>query len=388
MDPDGGDHAGREGSRRRTASLGVLAKPVERTAVRQNLAVLRDADPPNQFDSMFVEYEGEGPPVELRIYEDRSKSILSKNTSPDLGFSYSVNAYRGCFHGCAYCYARRTHEYLGFTAGVDFERRLLVKRDAASLLRKAFESPRWKGELVLFSGNTDAYQPLESRYGLTRACLEVCLEYRNPVHVITKSPLVERDVELLAALTEQAHCGVTVSIPFWDVEQARAIEPYVATPARRLAVVKKLSQAGIPVSVNVAPVIPGLNDDQIPRVLEAAAENGARSAAFILLRLPGAVAPVFEARLRQAFPDRAERVLARMRETHGGKLNDAQFFDRMRGHGNYAEAIERLFLVTSRRLGLATGMSSPADGRGRPAREPEASVKVRREAPGTQLKLF
>jgi DNA repair photolyase len=275
----------------------------------------------------------------LLVYEDATRSVLARNDSPDLGFRWSVNPYRGCYHGCAYCYARPSHERLGFGSGTDFERRLVVKQRVAELLRAELCKPSWRSELILLSGNTDCYQPLEAAYRLTRACLQVCLEARNPVHVITKAPLVERDVDLLAALASRGAASVSISVPFFDPVLARAIEPGVATPARRFRTIRRLAEAGVPVGVNVAPVIPGLTDDQIPRILEASAEAGASTASMILLRLPGNVESVFLERMRSVFPERLDRVTARLREARGGVLDDARFGSRMRGKGPYAQEI-------------------------------------------------
>jgi DNA repair photolyase len=311
------------------------------------------SNPPNPWSSTAVEYLGEPPRQPLQIFEDHSRSILARNASPDLGFRYSVNPYRGCQHACAYCYARPTHEYLSFGAGTDFETKIVVKPRAPELLRAALAAASWRAELVVFSGNTDCYQPLEASYELTRRCLEVCAERRNPVGVITKAPLVERDIDVLQELARRASLSVTVSVPFWDEEMARAVEPWVATPRRRLRTVERLAAAGIDVGVNVAPVIPGLNDADIGRILHAAREAGARHAGYVLLRLPGSVKGVFEARLRDALPLRAERVLARIREIRGGALYDARFGHRQRGEGTYAGMIATLFETTARRLGLA-----------------------------------
>ncbi|HEY4183581.1 MAG TPA: PA0069 family radical SAM protein [Polyangia bacterium] len=310
------------------------------------------ANPPNPWASTSVEYLEGAPEMKLEIYEDSARSILAKNDSPDVGFSYSVNPYRGCFHACAYCYARPGHEYLSFGAGTDFDRKIVVKIRAPELLRAAFRKKSWKREVVMFSGVTDCYQPIEASYRITRGCLQVCAEAANPVGIITKAPLVERDIDVLQELARVASVRVIVSVPFWDEQKARAIEPFVATPARRMRIVKKLAESGIPVGVNVAPIIPGLNDEDIPRVLTAARDAGATSAGCVLLRLPGPVAQVFEERLRAAMPLRVERVLHRIRETRGGALNDPRFGSRGHGEGAYAMAIQRLFTATATRLGL------------------------------------
>ncbi|HEU4383331.1 MAG TPA: PA0069 family radical SAM protein [Anaeromyxobacteraceae bacterium] len=313
------------------------------------------ANPPNPWESASVEWLGEPPLARLEVFEDATREILSRNDSPDVPFTWSVNPYRGCAHGCAYCYARPTHEYLGFGAGTDFETRIAVKLRAPELLRAAFERPVWRGEPVAFSGVTDPYQPLEAAYRLTRACLAVCAEYRNPVGVITKAPLVERDLDLLAELHRTASVRVTISLPFVDPVRARALEPWAASPARRLVAVERLARAGIPVGVNVAPVIPGLNDEEIPRVLAAAAAAGARRAGWLLLRLPGSTRAVFAERLRAALPERAERILHGIRETRDGRLYDARFGWRGRGEGTRAEAIASLFDLSARRLGFESG---------------------------------
>jgi DNA repair photolyase len=481
----------------------------------RTVRVIPAQNPPNRFASSLVEYFDElpGPEVELSIYEDHTKQVLAENDSPDVGFRYSINPYRGCFHGCAYClagetqilmadgsskplgdvragdevvgtepwggqrrfaptrvldhwatakrayrvrldsgteliasgdhrfltpqgwryviapgrnkdarlhleerdtclgpgkvrlkarglfrsgprevaasaagnvarvealgvslplfdittvsgdfvangvvshncYARPTHEYLSFGAGTDFERKIVVKPSAPALLREAFEKKSWQGELIMLSGNTDCYQPLENSYRLTRGILEVCVEYRNPVHIITKSPLVERDIDLLQRLGAEASVGVSVSIPFWNVETARKMEPFVTTPARRMKAVQRLAAAGIPVTVNIAPMILGLGDRDMPAILEAAAAAGARGANLIPLRLPGAVKEVFSERLQSAFPLSAEKVLRRTREMRGGKLYDSRFGKRMNPEGEFYETVQRLFDTTCQRLGL------------------------------------
>ena len=340
-------------------------------------------NPPNPWRKEQVSYAEGEPTVELTVFEDQTRNILSDNDSPDVGFKYSINPYRGCLHGCAYCYARPTHEYLGFGAGADFERKIVVKPRAPELLRGAFEKKSWLGELILFSGNTDCYQPLEANYELTRRCLGVCLEYKNPLHVITKAALVERDADILAELSAIGSASVTITIPFWDAAVARAIEPLVPTPKRRIETVRRLTERGIPVSVNIAPLIPGLSDRDIVHVLEAAHDAGAVSAAMIPLRLPGSAEAVFSERLREAFPLAAEKVLTRVREMRGGKLNDPRFGSRMQGQGAYLEAVRALFDGTARRLGLATrevGMRHDSD--------PRPTTFSRPTDAGGQLRLF
>jgi DNA repair photolyase len=337
------------------------------------------SNPPNPWATTDVDYLGDAPEVFLQVFEDRTKNILATNDSPDLGFRWSVNPYRGCFHACAYCYARPGHEYLSFGAGTDFDRKIVVKPDAPELLRAAFERPSWKGEFVLFSGVTDCYQPLEASYRITRGLLEVCAEYKNPAGIITKSPLVERDLDVLLELHRVTELGVTISIPFWNAENARAIEPYVATPQRRIRTIERLARAGLRVGVNVAPLIPGLGDEDIAKILSAAKEAGAVRAGFVFLRLPGPVKQVFQERLRQALPLRADKVLSRVREARGGKLYDARFGTRQRGEGRYAEAALALFEATAKRLGLETSHEKGA--------AVESSF-VRPPKPRRQLSLF
>lgn len=288
----------------------------------------------------------------VELYEDATSSILTRNDSPDLGFRFSVNPYRGCNHGCAYCYARPTHEYLSWGAGTDFDTKLLVKRDAPRLLREAFDRPSWKGEVVMFSGVTDCYQPIEASLRLTRACLEVCAEYRNPVSIVTKGVLIERDLDVLTRLHREASVSVAISVPIWDPKLARAIEPGVATPKRRIETIRALSKAGLRVGVMVAPIIPAVSDEGLVEVLEAAHEAGARFAGYVLLRLPSSVKDVFTRRVQEALPLRAEKILHRVRETRNGKLYDARYGVRGRGEGPYAEAIAAAFEATTRRLGF------------------------------------
>jgi DNA repair photolyase len=313
-------------------------------------------NPTNRFETVALDYdEGEAPNAELEVIEDQSRSILATNDSPDVGFRWSVNPYRGCLHACAYCFARPSHEYLSFGAGTDFERKIVVKPRAPELLRAAFERRTWTGERVVFSGVTDCYQPLEAKLRLTRGCLEVCAEYRNPVGIITKSPVIERDVDVLQELARHASVRVSVSIPFWDREVARALEPVVTTPARRMRIVETLAKAGIPVGVSVSPVVPGLSDEDIPRVLARAANAGATHAFFVLLRLPGAVKHVFERALREKLPLCADKVLRRLREAHRDKLYNPAYGRRQTGEGAYAEAIAALFASAAKRHGLDAG---------------------------------
>jgi DNA repair photolyase len=333
------------------------------------------SNPPNPWESVHAEWLGEPPAAKLEVYEEEARSIIAENDSPDVGFRFSVNPYRGCFHSCAYCYARPTHQYLGWGSGTDFDRKIVAKVNAPERLRRELRRPSWRGDTLVFSGVTDCYQPLEAVYGLTRKCLETCLEFRNPVGVVTKGALVRRDAELLAALAREADATVYFSIPFADERTARAIEPNVATPAQRLEALAALSKAGVPTGVAVAPVIPGLNDSDIPKVLARAREAGASKAFLTLLRLPAETRPVFEERLVQAFPDRAAKIFSNLEQTRGGKRNESRFGDRMEGVGPRWKAIETLFEVEARRLGFAT------EG------EPEHTSTFRRPGPA-QAGLF
>jgi DNA repair photolyase len=298
--------------------------------------------------------EGTGAgPRPTRIFRDPARTILTRNLSPDVGFDWSLNPYRGCEHGCVYCYARPTHEYLGFSAGLDFESRILARTGAADLLRKELASPRWEPQTIVMSGVTDPYQPVEGRLGITRACLEVMAECRHPVAVITKSHRVLRDLDLLRTLAEVGAAHVTVSLTTLDRSLQRALEPRASSPRRRLEAIQGLADAGIPVAVNVAPIIPGLTDHEIPALLEAGAEAGARSAGFVLLRLPHGVKELFVAWLAEHAPDRAGKVLGRIRDTRDGVLYRSPFGERMKGTGPYARQMEQLFKVSARRYGLA-----------------------------------
>lgn len=336
-------------------------------------------NPENRYEQIRVEMEPETEepaPVPTVFYRDTSRSVLAENESPDVGFRFSLNPYRGCEHGCVYCYARPSHEYLSFSAGLDFESRIMVKEDAPELLRQAFLAPRWQPQTVALSGNTDCYQPVERHLQLTRRCLEVFREFRNPVGVVTKSALVTRDVDLLADLALHDAAHVLVSVTSLDSDLARRMEPRAARPDKRLAALQTLSAAGVPTGVMVAPVIPGLNDAEIPRILQAAAAAGARSASWVLLRLPRPIDDLFAAWLAEHFPERRERVLGRIRQCRAGHINDSHFGRRMRGEGVYAEQIAALFRSAARRHGLE-----------RPLPPLDASAFRRPARPGEQLRL-
>jgi DNA repair photolyase len=320
-------------------------------------------NPPNRFEKSHREHELEQVEgdddyldtlrhPQTQFLDDHSRSLICHNNSPDVGFEVSLNPYRGCEHGCIYCYARPTHEFLGFSAGLDFETRILVKRQAPMLLRRELSAPGWEPRALGLSGVTDPYQPAERHFRLTRGCLEVLAEFRQAVTVVTKNRLVARDVDLLAELARHMAAGVMVSITTLDAELARELEPRTTRPEGRLAAMRTLSDAGIPTGVMVAPVIPGLTEHELPRILEAAAQAGARHAGYVLLRLPMAVAPLFDEWLRQHRPAAREKVLGRIRSTREGRLNDSRFGVRMRGEGPIADLIRQVFHVHCRQLGL------------------------------------
>lgn len=336
-------------------------------------------NPPNPWAASEIAWDDGPPPTRITVLEDATRGILSENDAEEvLGFRWSLNPYRGCMHACAYCYARPTHEYLGMGAGTDFDTRIVAKRRAPALLRAAFDRPSWRGERIAFSGGTDAWQPLEAQLRLTRGCLEVCAAYRNPISIVTKSALIERDLDLLTELHRHGAVRVAISLPFLDPARARALEPWAPAPARRLQTLEALARAGLAPAVLVAPVIPGL-DDELPRVLAAARAAGAERATWAPLRLPGSVAPVFEARLREALPDAADRILHLVREVHGGELGEPAKGPRRRNAGPYAEVVADLFRVAAARAGLA-----PLDDDA-----PEPPTPFRRPEPRSpQLSLF
>lgn len=318
-------------------------------------------NPPNRFTLKSVEIDLDAlddvererlAHPETRYIVERAGSIISENASPDIPFRYSLNPYRGCLHGCAYCYARPTHEYLGYNAGLDFETRIVVKENAPDLLRDWLARPKYIPEPIMFSGVTDCYQPCERDYRLTRACLEVALEARQPISLITKNALILRDLDLLREMSTFRILHVAVSITTLDLELARTMEPRTSTPTARLRAVRELSAAGVPVCVMVAPIIPGLNDSEIPAILEAARDAGAVTASHILLRLPLTVGPVFLEWVDRCRPEMRTRIEGRLREARGGKLNDTRFGARMRGEGAMAEQVRALFRLFQQRLGL------------------------------------
>lgn len=306
---------------------------------------------------------------------DHSRSIMATNDSPDVGFDASINPYRGCEHGCIYCYARPTHEYLGFSSGLDFETRILVKHEAPQLLRKALSSPRWIPRVVALSGVTDPFQPIERRLQLTRRCLAVLTEFRNPVAIITKNFLVTRDADYLSDLPRHRAVAVYLSITTLDPDLCARLEPRTSRPAKRLAAIHQLTERGIPTGVMVAPVIPGLTDAEMPAILKSAAAAGARFAAKTPLRLPHAVGPLFENWLESHYPDRKNKILNRIRAIRGGRLNDPNFGSRMEGSGIFAEQISKLFEIACKKAGLSR------EG-------PALSTAHFRRAEGSQINLF
>ncbi|HEY4248950.1 MAG TPA: PA0069 family radical SAM protein [Lacunisphaera sp.] len=323
-------------------------------------------NPPNRFDRIHVEPDGEWldaefaetgsiPHPRTQFFDDSTESILVHHNSPDLGAGWGLNPYRGCEHGCAYCYARPYHDYLGWSGGMEFETKIMVKRRAPELLRSELSSPKWKPQPIGMSGVTDCYQPAERRFRLTRTCLEVLAEFRQPVGIITKNFLVTRDLDLLENLARHDCAHVTITITTLDAELAGKLEPRAARPEHRLRAIRLLSDAGVPVGVNVAPVIPGLTDHELAGILEAAAKAGATSANYVVLRLPHSVKDVFLQWLDTHEPGKKDRVLSRIRDLRGGKLYDATFGARMRGEGIFAEQIARMFSVAARRSGLNRG---------------------------------
>jgi DNA repair photolyase len=337
------------------------------------------ANPANRFELLQYEPDPEAEPdgsaPATQFFRDSSRTVIAYNDSPDVGFDASINPYRGCEHGCVYCYARPTHEYLGFSAGLDFETKIMVKEDAAELLRRELSSPHWKPQPLALSGVTDPYQPIERRLHLTRRCLEVLAEFRNPVVIITKNRLVTRDTDLLVELASHRAISVFVSVTTLDPELARTLEPRATAPKGRLAAIEKLAKAGVPVGTLIAPIIPGLTDHELPAIAAAVASAGARYAGYVMLRLPYAVTNLFTEWLKRHRPASKERVLGRIRDVRNGTLNDPRFGSRMRGEGVLAEQIRALFHLGCERAGLNQS-------------RPELSTAAFRRPQGTQCLLF
>lgn len=349
---------------------------------KQNLTQGRGTpeNPPNRFEKLVYvrdpeSIDPEEPSPKTQFLRDVSKSLISYNDSPDVGFEASINPYRGCEHGCIYCYARPYHEYLGFSSGLDFETKILVKENAPKLLSDELASKRWQPKVLAISGVTDPYQPIERKLQLTRQCLDVLAEFRNPVIIITKNQLVARDVDLLKELASFDAAAVCLSVTTLDAELARVMEPRTSTPANRLEAIQTLAEAGVPVRVLVAPIIPGLTDHETPSIIKAAAKAGASHAGYVVVRLPHSVGELFEGWLEEHFPDRKKKVLNRIREMRGGKLNDPNFGSRMKGEGVFADQIKSMFKLACRKSGIEGGGM-------------ELSVSAFRRPRGPQLSLF
>lgn len=343
-------------------------------------------NPANRFERIHAEVdetaEADLDPDEIvrpgpktQFFDDDSQSILSRNDSPDVPFTYGVNPYRGCEHGCAYCYARPFHEYLGWSSGLDFETKIMVKRRAPELLRAELSKPTWQPEPIAFSGATDCYQPAERQFRITRGCLEVALELRNPVSIVTKNRLITRDLDLLGGFATWNGAAVLITLTTLDADLASRLEPRAARPAARLETIRQLTAMGVPVSIMIAPIIPGLTDHEMPAILNAAAEAGAQSATMIVLRLPFQVKALFADWLETHVPTKKARVLARVREMRGGELNVTEWKTRMRGEGPHAENIRNLFVAARRRAGLQSNF-------------PTLNSAAFRRPGGTQLDLL
>ncbi len=310
-------------------------------------------NPTNRFETKSYEILEEEIDPERKIvtqfFRDTSKTALAKNDSPDIGFTYDVNPYRGCEHGCVYCYARPTHEYLGFSSGLDFETKIMVKPDIHLLLEKEFQKKNWKPSTVSIAGNTDCYQPIERKLELTRKCLEVFLKYKNPVGVITKNSLITRDIDILSELAKLNLVNTTITITTLDKDLQRSMEPRTSSPEQKLKAIEALAKAGINVGVSLAPVIPGLNDSEMPAILKRASEHGATFAFYTMVRLPFAVKDLFVEWLKREYPDRADKVINRIKDVREGKMNSAEFGKRMSGTGEIADSISQLFELTCRK---------------------------------------
>jgi DNA repair photolyase len=313
-------------------------------------------NPANRFEKIeYIPDEEEisnGVSPKTEYYRDSTRSIIAYNDSPDVGFDAGINPYRGCEHGCIYCYARPTHEYFGLSLGLDFETKIFVKEDAPHLLRTELLSPKWKPQAIALSGNTDPYQPAERHFQLTRECLRVLAEFRNPVGIVTKNYLVTRDIDILKTLSEYDAALVAVSVTTLDPNLARAMEPRTSQPEYRLKAIQKLSENGIPAMVLVAPVIPGLTDHEMVKIVQSAVDAGARQAGYIMLRLPYGVGALFQNWLERHYPDKKNKVLNRILSIRGGMLNTSEFYERMKGVGVYAEQVRKIFELSCRKAGI------------------------------------
>ncbi len=316
--------------------------------------------PSDEEDRFFADENREEQKVETKFYVDTTRDILAANDSPDIGFTYSINPYRGCEHGCIYCYARPSHEFLGFSSGLDFETKIMVKRDAPELLRQAFMKKRWEPQVVAMSGNTDCYQPVERTLKITRRCLEVFLEFRNPVGIVTKNFLITRDLDILSELAKLNLVSVAISITSLNQELTRKMEPRTSSPAKKLEAIEMLAKNAIPVGVLVAPVIPGLTDEEIPSILREVSTRGATFAGLQMIRLPYAVKDLFTDWVRREFPERENRIVTRIKDVRRGKMNSSNFKERMRGTGETAKAIHQLFYASCRKYHLGNGKSNLA----------------------------
>jgi DNA repair photolyase len=344
-------------------------------------------NPSNRFEELHFEADADadaslapedipdGRPTRTKYFKDKTQSVLTHNDSPDVGFDTGINPYRGCEHGCIYCYARPTHEYLGFSAGLDFESKIMVKEDAPKLLRAELSSPKWKPRVIAMSGNTDCYQPIEKKLEITRQCLAVFAESRHPVSIITKNHLVTRDIDLLQELAKHEATAVFISVTSLDADLARVMEPRTSMPMQRIEAIKKLSAAGIPVGVMVAPTIPGLTDHEMLSIVERATDAGAQFAGYTVVRLPYAVKDLFEKWLEVHAPGKKEKILNRIRAMRDGKLNDADFGSRMSGHGIFADQIDKTFDIACRKAGIL-------------GRRPNLSTAAFRKPTGAQLELL
>jgi DNA repair photolyase len=337
-------------------------------------------NPPNRFEKLHYEIDDEAerddgaPPTQY--YKDPTRTIIAHNDSPDVGFETSINPYRGCEHGCVYCFARPFHEYLGFSSGLDFETKIMVKEDAPELLRRELALPSWNPpKVIAISGVTDAYQPIERKTQLTRRCLEVLAEYRNPATIITKNHLITRDIDILSDMAKWNGIAVCISVTSLDESVARVMEPRASMPRLRIDAIEKLTAAGIPVGVMVAPIVPAITDHEVPMILKTTAEAGARTAGFVMLRLPYQLKSIFEAWLDTHFPDRKDKVMNRIREMRGGELYDSRWKIRGRGEGLFADQIRTLFAVSAKKYGIDGDF-------------PDLSIEHFRRPAGNQKLLF